>query len=339
VKKSLLLAPLAFTACLGVLLYLQRPAPASIATQAPTEAAPQQDAGAPLASPDKPKAAPTTVTNPLPASFAGTEVDGVFRLDAQGNLLISEDIRRIFDYFLAAIGEEPLQASIERLQGYIVGQLAEPARQQALDLLEQYLQYKRELVLLERDLPQMANLEALRQRELAVQALRARLFDSTTQQAFFAREEAYNQFSLQRLAIVHDPRLDDAAKAVAVEQLRHSLPAEMQDAVLPQLQNELRSQTEQLRASGASPAQIRQLRQQLVGAEATQRLEALDQQRQHWARRIAQYQEEKAAIEANTGLSAQEKSHAIERLIEASFDERERLRLEAATQLAAARAD
>lgn len=209
-------------------------------------------------------------------------MDGIFRLDANGNLLISEDIRRIFDYFLAAAGEEPLRASVERLRAYIAAELPANAREQALVLLNQYLDYKRELVLLERDLPQMANLEALRQRETAVQALRARIFDSETQQAFFAREEAYNQFTLQRLAILQNSQLDDAGKAAAVDQLRNSLPAEMQDTVLPQLQNELRQQTAKLQAAGAKPEQIRQLRQQLVGAEATQRLEVLDQQRQTW---------------------------------------------------------
>ncbi len=335
-KKLLLLSPLPFAASLAVLLYLQQPEPGQAPQRSQAEQSTMPAAHTSRTAIQHESRSAATLKS-LPASFAGTEVDGVFRLDAQGNLLISEDIRRIFDYFLAAVGEEPLAASIERLQGYIAKQLAEPARQQALTLLEQYLQYKRELVMLERDLPQMANLAALRQRELAVQALRARLFDSDVHQAFFAREEAYNQFSLQRLAIVHDPRLDDAAKAAAVEQLRNSLPAEMQDAVLPQLQNELRNQTAQLKATGASPTQIRQLRQQLVGTEATQRLEALDQQRQHWARRIAQYQAEKAAIEANTGLSQQEKNSAIEGLIEANFDERERLRLEAAAQLAAAK--
>jgi hypothetical protein len=50
----------------------------------------------------------------LPSSFVGTEVDGSFRVDAAGNLIISEDIRRIFDYFLASIGEESLDASWHR---------------------------------------------------------------------------------------------------------------------------------------------------------------------------------------------------------------------------------
>lgn len=334
-KKLLLLTPLVFALCLTLALYLQ-PATAPIppsteqASASPSTAAPTRSNNH-----SNTRASPTAAHNTLPPSFEGTTVDGVFRLDADGNLLISEDIRRIFDYFLAAVGEESLRASVARLRAYIAAQLPVNAREQALALLNQYLEYKRELVLLERDLPQMANLDALRQREAAVQALRARLFDSQTQQAFFGREEAYNQFTLQRLAIVNDAQLDATAKALAIDQLRNNLPADMQDAVLPQLQNDLREQTAALQAAGANPEQIRQLRQQLVGAEATQRLEALDQQRQTWKKRIAQYRQDKAAIENNPGLSAGDKRAAINQLAAENFDERERLRLEAAEQLSA----
>lgn len=332
-KKFLLLSPLLFAACLALALYLQ---PVDIPAQL------NDDAPQPIQRSDTPSATPSQIgmqtqvapLKKLPASFGGTTVDGVFRLDANGNLLISEDIRRIFDYFLAAAGEEPLRTSVERLRAYIAAELPANAREQALVLLNQYLDYKRELVLLERDLPQMANLDALRQREAAVQALRARIFDSETQQAFFAGEEAYNQFTLQRLAILQNSQLDDTGKAAAVDQLRNNLPAEMQDTVLPQLQNELRQQTARLQAAGAKPEQIRQLRQQLVGAEATQRLEVLDQQRQTWKKRIAQYSTEKAAIENNPGMSASDKRAAIAQLAAENFDEREQLRLEAAEQLA-----
>ncbi|MDX1299175.1 MAG: lipase secretion chaperone [Pseudomonas sp.] len=332
-KKLLLLSPFLFAACLALALYLQS---VDIPAQLSSKTLPPAKQSAPLQTANQgPSSAKNTAPplQTLPASFRGTTVDGVFRLDANGNLLISEDIRQIFDYFLAAAGEEPLRTSVERLRAYITEQLPANAREQALTLLNQYLDYKRELVLLERDLPQMANLEALRQREVAVQALRAHLFDAPTQQAFFAREAAYNQFTLQRLAILQDSQLNDAGKAAAVDQLRNSLPAEMQDAVLPQLQNELRQQTAQLHANGAKPEQIRQLRQQLVGAEATQRLEVLDQQRQTWKKRIAQYRIDKAAIESNQGMSAGDIRAAIAQLAAENFDEREQLRLDAAEQL------
>jgi lipase chaperone LimK len=326
-------AGVAITLLLNPLAGTQQPseaAPPPLSTTTPA-ALPQQQA-------DKP--APPRLTAdvaPLPASFAGTEVDGRFRLDAAGNLLISMDIRRIFDYFLSAYGEESIKASIERLQAYIRSQLDAPAESQALALLEQYLDYKRQLIQLEKDLPQTASLDAMRQREQAVQHLRASIFSAETHQAFFAQEEAYNQFTLQRLAIRHDSSLDDQQKAAALDRLRSSLPEEMQDMVVPQLQAELRQQTAALQADGASPAQIQQLRLQLVGAEATARLEALDQQRQQWQLRLADYRQEKARITANSGLSAEDRRLAIASLAEQRFDERERLRLEAAEELEANR--
>lgn len=327
VKKTLSALPLLIVAGLALMLYLQpghQPPqltpPAATATATQPVQAPAAEALTPTDQDTQKKA--TTLA--LPSSFVGTEVDGSFRVDAAGNLIISEDIRRIFDYFLASIGEESLDASVSRLRNYIDSQLQEPARARAQALLEQYLSYKRELVLLERDLPQMASLDAMRQRETAMQALRARLFDSETHQAFFAREEGYNRFTLERLAIQYDSTMSAEEKGVAVDRLRASLPEELQQ------------HTARLQAEGASAAQIRQMRQQLVGAEATTRLEALDSQRQSWQRRLDDYITAKAKIQVNEGLSSGDKRAAIEALAAERFDERERLRLDAAEQLAAA---
>lgn len=180
---------------------------------------------------------------PLPTSFRGTSVDGSFSVDASGNLLITRDIRNLFDYFLSAVGEEPLQQSLDRLRAYIAAELQEPARGQALALMQQYIDYKKELVLLERDLPRLADLDALRQREAAVKALRARIFSNEAHVAFFADEETYNQFTLERLAIRQDGKLSAEEKAAAIDRLRASLPEDQQESVLPQLQSELQQQT------------------------------------------------------------------------------------------------
>lgn len=277
---------------------------------------------------------PGSAHSAMPASFSGTQVDGAFSVDAAGNLLITRDIVQIFDYFLSAIGEDTLAVSLERLQVYVRSQLAQPAQDQALALLNQYLDYKRQLVLLERDLPQVASLDGLRQRESAVQALRARIFSQQVHQVFFANEEDYNQFTLARLAVQQDTSLSPQAKGRAIDQLRANLPAELQESVLPQLHSELREQTAQLQAAGGSPAQIQQLRQQLVGEQAASRLATLDQQRSDWQQRLNQYQQASATIENNPGLSATDKSSAIKRLSEAQFNPQERLRLAASTELA-----
>lgn len=272
----------------------------------------------------------------LPASFRGTEVDGRFEVDAAGNLIITQEVRHLFDYFLAAIGEEPVEQTLERLRQYIDASLVSPARAQAHALLEQYLDYKQQLAQLEMDLPQFTSLDGLRSREAAVQALRARLFSQEAHQAFFASEEGLNRFTLERLAIRHDENLSDEQKAAAIDQLRESLPEEMQDHVLPQLQHELRTQMEQL-GPDASPEQVRRLRQHLVGAEATQRLEELDQRRLHWRQRLEAFLAERQRIESHPGMSPVDREAAIRALAEERFDERERLRLEASEHLLQAR--
>lgn len=338
-KPLLLAAPLLIGASIAVTVYIN-PLDPSVVTDTDTAISAPQAEAAPLTaerSAERPATPQAVASAPLPPSFAGTQVDGQFRLDAAGNLLVSMDIRRIFDYFLSAYGEESLKASLARLQAYIRNQLQEPAESQALALLAQYLDYKRQLVQLEKDLPQMASLDAMRQREQAVQALRASLFSPEAHQAFFGQEEAYNHFTLQRLAIRHDSSLSDQQKAEALDQLRASLPEDMQELLVPQLQSELRQQTAALQASGASSEQIRQLRLQLVGAEATGRLESLDRQRQQWQQRLSDYRQEKAKLAANTGLSDADRHAALERLATERFDERERLRLEAAEQLALTR--
>lgn len=338
-RKLLFAAPLVVGGSIALTLYLNGAADLPTPINPPAMSTIASQPAATLDSHTQaPKAsAEDSASDSLPASFSGTTVDGQFRVDSTGNLLISEDIRRIFDYFLSALGEDSLQHSVKRLQAYISSQLAMPAREQALALLEQYLQYKQQLVQLEKDLPQMASLEAMRQREQAVQALRASLFSVEAHQAFFADEEAYNQFTLQRMAIRHDQNLSDGEKTAALDQLRNNLPESMQELIVPQLQTELRQQTAALQAQGANPQQIQQLRLQLVGAEATARLEALDQRRQQWTQRLNDYRREKTLIEANNGLSSDDKAAAIDNLAAERFDDQERLRLAAAEELANAR--
>lgn len=335
-KKLLLLAPIFFLASLSLVLLwhpLQDP-PAAAAPAA-------QEASAVTTTPHRTPASATPVAtrdarSSLPGSLRGTAVDGAFQLDEAGNLIITQDIRRIFDYFLSTIGEEPYKHSIERLQNYISAQLQEPARGQALALLAQYLEYKRDLVQLERDLPQRPDLALLRQRDAAVQALRARIFSAEVHAAFFADEEALARFSLERLAILHDGGMDDEGKARAIDRLRERMPEATREQMAALAQIELRSQTQALQANGASPEEIRRLRLHMVGSEATRRLEQLDAQRAAWQQRLGDYRQARSRIEQNQGLSSADKAEAIEKLEREGFSASERLRLDAALELAAA---
>lgn len=271
----------------------------------------------------------------LPKSYAGTQVDGRFQTDPSGNLIINDDIRRVFDYFLTAIGEESIATSVTRLRHYIEQQLPQPAEHQALRILSQYLEYKRQLLVLEKAHAQRADLDALRERLEAVRQLRIGIFNDAVYKTFFALDEAADNFTLERLAIRRNPNLDPSTKGAAIDGLQSSLPAELLDSLVPQLQSELRQQTQLLTANGGTPEELRQLRQHLVGSAATERLERLDRERQRWQQRLAAYREDKARIENSRGLGVTDKRQAIARLAAARFDATERQRLEAAEQLLA----
>lgn len=263
----------------------------------------------------------------LPPSVRGTSVDGQLTVDDRGNLLITSQIRHLFDYFLSMIGEESSATSTQRIRDYLAQELTAPALDQALALLDDYLDYQHEVAELESRFPVSESLDDLLAREQAVQRLRASLFSREAHEAFFAGEEIYNNFTLERLSVQHDPSLDDGQKALAIEALRENLPDEMQQLLVPQIQNDLRDQTIALREAGASEADIRQLRMGLLGPEATERLEALDQRRAEWRQRVESFNQQRATILAQPGLADSERQAAVNVLMQEKFTETERLRL------------
>ncbi|HAG79285.1 MAG TPA: lipase chaperone, partial [Pseudomonas sp.] len=221
-SKYIILLVLAVALSLTIMQSRSTPSPAAVA-ELPSATSPATAAPIPPQKPLKTQPEPQG-TPQLPTSFKGTQVDGQFRLDEAGNLLIGAELRHLFDYFLAAAGEEPLKNSIERLRRYIVAELPEPAQSQASAVLTQYLNYKRQLLDLEATYSRTTDISALRQRLSAVQALRARVLEPAVHQAFFALDEAYDRFSLERLAIQADSALDSDAKGRAIDQLRAGLP-------------------------------------------------------------------------------------------------------------------
>lgn len=264
---------------------------------------------------------------PPAASLQGTQVDGMLEVDRNGNLVVSEQLRHLFDYFYTAVGEISFDQASGNIRQHLASQLQQPALAQALELLDDYIEYKTALVELEQSFPVTADIQALRSRADAVQRLRATIFSAQAHQAFFAAEEVFNAFTLERLAIMHDDNIPAADKAAMIEDLRLGLPEEMQDLLVPQIHQVLTEQTRSLQEDGADPAQIRDLRLSLVGPEATERLESLDAQRQQWQQRLDEFSAERRAIVEQTGLAEADKQRAIEELAAQRFAPNERLRL------------
>lgn len=261
-----------------------------------------------------------------PASLQGTDVDGELRVDAQGNLLVSIGVRRVFDYFLSTLGEEDLETIKARIAAHLDEHLPAPAAQQAWRLLNNYLDYQHalsELPLQSRDAKGVR--DAMKQR----QQLRQVWLGAEVADAFFGFEDALDNFTVARMEVMENPNLSDQEKQHQVMMLEQNLPAPILEAKQRLLAPvDVGKQVAALRESGASEAQVRALREQTFGAEAAARFEQLDRERAQWDARYRDYSERRAGILAS-GLAEQDQQHEIERLQRQLFDELEVRRVQA----------
>lgn len=267
----------------------------------------------------------------LPTSLQGTEVDGDLEVDAAGHLKITSGIRRLFDYFLSAVGEEPLDTLLKRIRAYLHHKLPAAAAAEAERLLDSYIGYKRGL----EAIPQAQagsgqfDIEALRRQMQQVQALRSQFFTPDVIAAFFGDDDTYDRYTLDRLAILQDKSLSPEQRAARLAALEQQLPAGMQDSIkaINQVQN-LNALTQEWKQRGGTPAELRQIRESLVGAEATDRLEALDRENAQWDQRMNSWFAERAAILSNQSLSDQDRQAQVASLRNSRFTESERVRVQ-----------
>ena len=119
--------------------------------------------------------------------------------------------------------------------------------------------------------------------------------------------------------ILENNALDAGAKAKQLQQRFEQLPQDWQDNLkeLSKLED-LRSLTAQIKARNGSAQELRDMRVNLVGEAATQRLEQLDQQRSDWKQRVQSYLDERKTI-MDSNMSASAKDQAIQQLKQQQF--------------------
>lgn len=268
----------------------------------------------------------------LPRSLAGTEVDGQLEADAAGHLKLTRGVRNVFDYFLSTVGEDSLAHVRARLVAYITSHLPPTAAREAEALLDHYLAY-------EQDQGQAAaqagsaatalTLDAVSQRFDTLQALRAKHFSAAERAAFFADDEALDRYTLARLRVLQDSSLTSAEKARRLSELTAGLPPAMRaDQTVAETVQNLQAITADWKARGGSPQELRSAREQLVGPDATARLEALDRQRSEWAARLQSYQAQRKSLLTDATLSGVQREQALTQLRSRLFSPQEQLRVQ-----------
>lgn len=265
---------------------------------------------------------------PLPASLLGSHHDVQLRQDAQGNLLIETSLVNLFEFYLAGLEEEGVDKVLLRIHRELAAQLQGAALEQARDLLRRYVDYRIALQALPHH-DHNLNPDALRQRYDALNAIRQQFFSAEEHQAFFASENAEDEYMLQRLALNQQQGLSSSQQQQALNELEAQLPEDVRRARSESTRHgELYATTQAMQAEGASAEEVRLLREQTLGSDAAQRLAELDQQQAQWQQRLHDYASERDRLRA-AGLSQTDLHNALSELQASRFDELERKRVQA----------
>ena len=265
----------------------------------------------------------------LPGSLDGTEPDGAVTADPAGHLVVDLELRRLFDHFLVASGEEPLAAIRARIVAVLQGRLPASAAAEAIAILDRYLAYREAARQLAPTTDPAAGLGQIHD-------LRARMFSPEVARALFGDEEAATYAAIARRDVLIDPALSPAERDRRIAEIDARLPAaarEARAAATAPLDQMNREQT--MRAAGASDRQIAAARTAALGAGAAARLAELDRARAAWDARLAEFRAARAALLADARLDPDQRSRRIDELLARSFSPEERIRVQALDRISA----
>lgn len=257
-----------------------------------------------------------------------TQINCQLRLDAAAQLIVNEQTKQCFEYFISQYGETNLVDIDRNFSAYVQAAYHSPSREQILNLWHRYVQYRQALASIAKPKGE-ENAAYFRAIFNATQNLRQRFFNALEINGLFGQEDIYQNYTLSRLTILEDNSLSAQEKAARLSELFQNLPTDWQDNLkaLSQLED-LRRLMQELKARGGSAAELKQLRLNLVGPDATVRLEQLDQERQTWKNNVQQYLAERDQVLQST-LSDQAKRQNILQLQQQYFPEKQQqLRLE-----------
>ncbi len=277
----------------------------------------------------------------LPRSLQGTDVDGEIIIDENKQLVVTEGLRRLFDYFLSALGEEDENTINARVKSYIRSHTPEPAASQAVTIFEQYVAYLKAIPAIEKKYGNLQlqatqsgelDLNVVAQQKQDVAKLRQQHFDKETIAAFFGAADEYDDYSIEMVRINQNEQLSDAQKETAKQDYISRMPDNTTKANLAQQANlnELMTRTEQMQAEGATAGELYNMRRELVGAPAAARLAQVDQADANFDQRFKQYQAQKQQLlKQNTDNAQinQQTQAQISQIEQQLFNDTERKRL------------
>ena len=269
-------------------------------------------------------------------SLEGTIADGAIQEDRDGNLQLDAELKRLFDYYLSAIGEKNLPEIQSQIEKILDQKLQVKAAAQAKELLKRYITFKQALVELEKNASKSVStntdlFSAVNNKWQNMRQLRSQFFSEKEIQAMFGFDDAYDQDALSRLAISQDNTLTDAEKRRKLQILDKNMPADLKAAKdAPYQVIRLEEQAKKMRNEGASEDDIYRMRAAATSPEAANRLAQVDRDINDWNSRINEYLEQrKQLISSPTNTSDNDQQSALQQLRNKYFTSQEQRRLAA----------
>jgi lipase chaperone LimK len=283
-------------------------------------------------------AGPASRSAPFVRSMQDTLPDGDLQTmqvassaGATGALAYGE-LKRLFDYYLSAVGEQSIAVITQHIQSELERRLPAPQAAKAQRLLALYIEFKRELVRLESQ-PQLAGtgVQAVRARLLVMQDLRNRFFNEEETQGMFGFDDAYDTDAIARLEISQNPALSAMQKQQQLAAVDAAMPANLRrEREASTVVVRVEQQAQDLRAKGASEDDVYRMRAKEFDPQAAARLAEVDREEAAWKARIARYQDERnKLLKTQSNATESERQTVLAQLQQTYFTEAERPRLAA----------
>lgn len=263
---------------------------------------------------------PTTTS-----SLSDTDIDGALVTDSNGNFVPDKNALQFFNYLFVAQGEISQSQVISTIRTIISETLQNPARQQAFEFLQKFLNFRA----LAREYHQTSGQPDSPSESLALlNQFQQQAFGEELANSLFAEDNLIERLRLERIETIRSPNLSPAEKRLALQNIDQQLPANVRSSYKRSTQpTKVADQVHILRQQGENEKKVRQLRESTFGTAAATRLQELDQQRERWRERVTHYQQQHKEITENPTLSDQQRAENISHLRSGEFSQQELLRL------------
>ncbi len=258
-----------------------------------------------------------------------TQINCQISTDASNHLIVNTQTKDCFEYFITQFGEKSVEQIKTDFLSYIKASYKDPMLSQLGDLWTRYLTYRNKLGDLQAPTAEKDSAQYYQQMVNNTKSLRKQFFSDYEIQGLFGTQDIYDQYTVDRLAIMDDKHLSANEKAKKLKALFDKLPEDWKENLqqLSQLED-LRKLTSEIKAHGGSAEELHQMRTNLVGSEATQRLESLDVQRNDWKTKVTQYLSDRDTI-MKSNMSDSAKQSAVDQLKQQQFtNQQEQIRLQ-----------